>query len=86
MCPGWLRVNDDNLMSCSSLFLLLNQPTFLGLFPVVLVIVFSLLVMLFNIGVPNDLKGSLFFAQVVGFVYRHGSDSDKLHYVNPCNY
>lgn len=47
-----------------------------------LVVVISLLVMLFNIGVPNDLRGFLFFAQVVGFVYHQGSDSNELSWVN----
>ena len=51
--------------------------------PGVAVVVGSLLVLIFNIGVPNDLKGFLFFAQVVGFVYRHGSNpySDSLSWV-----
>ena len=42
----------------------------------VLVIVVSILVLIFNIGVPNDLKGFLFFAQVVGFVYQNEADED----------
>ena len=49
----------------------------------VLIILGSVLVLIFNIGVPNDLKGFLFFAQVVGFVYRHGAadDDDSLSLV-----
>ena len=47
----------------------------------VLVVVGSVVVLLFNIGVPNDLKGFLFFAQVVGFVYRHGTAEDKISWV-----
>lgn len=38
---------------------------------VTLFVVVSVLVLLFNIGVPNDLKGCLFFVQVVGFVYSY---------------
>lgn len=34
--------------------------------------------LIFNIGVPNDLIGFLFFAQVVGFVYQHGADEEPL--------
>ena len=34
------------------------------------------LVLAFNIGVPTDLIGFLFFAQVVGFVYLHRAESE----------
>ena len=46
-------------------------------------VVGSILVLTFNIGVPNYLKGFLFFAQVVGFVYRYGAANDTLTWVHP---
>ena len=58
-------------------------PSFLSLTSSsgILVVVGSILVLIFNIGVPNDLKGFLFFAQVVGFVYQYGADRDSLSWV-----
>ena len=58
-------------------------PTLLPLLSTtgILVVVSSSLVLIFNIGVPNDLKGFLFFAQVVGFVYQHGADEGPLLWV-----
>lgn len=44
-----------------------------------------LLILLCNIGIPNDLQGFLFFAQVVGFVYQNGALDDGLQWVMPGN-
>ena len=58
----------------------------LGIFPLPSVVAFAVvcaLVMVFNISVPNEMRGFLFYIQVVGFVYSNLLEAERLAWVRP---
>lgn len=57
-----------DLQNCTGTTCVAGLLLFIGL--CILVVVVSLLILFFNVELPNELKGFLFYAQVIGLIYR----------------